>query len=120
MNKWWRYILILVAGVLTISAFWCWGNPSDGTLDYLSLLGTFLELYGLIIMFLELLEVKRTTELLQIAVNTTKTKFQSILSLSDISRSGKTIEEIQAYLGNEKLQMAYLRLKDLRKILIES
>jgi hypothetical protein len=120
MNKWWRYFLIFVFGVLIISCYWYFFKPSDDANNLISLIGTFLEIYGLTITFIELLEVKKTTVLLSTAVKNTKDKFQSILSLTDISRSTKKIDEILSYLGNDKLQMAYLRLKDLRKILVES
>lgn len=120
INKWVIYALILILGTGILLLFWFYKTPSQKTNEFISLLGTFLELYALTITFIELVSVKAATEQIRTSIEETKLKFQSILSLSDISRSSKTIEEIQAYLGNGKLEMAYLRLKDLRKVLIES
>jgi hypothetical protein len=120
MNKWVKYSLIFVAGLLIILAFWFFGKPNNDTNNFISILGTYLELYGLTITILEILEVRKVTTQIELSVQETKKKFQSIFSLSDISRSSKTIAEIQSYLGNNQMQMAYLRLKDLQKVLIES
>ena len=119
-NKWRKYILIFLIGLVILLGFWFIVNPNEKTNNFIKLLGTYLEIYSLIVMFLEILEVKTITEQIDSSIQQTKSKFDSILSLTDISKSTKTIDEIQSYLGNNQVQMAYLRLKDLRKVMIQS
>lgn len=114
----WISILILILG--TLLAFWLGFFDKHKEGELVALIDVILTSIALVIAILEIIVIKNVTDEINKSVEETKAKFASILSLSDISRSTKTIEEIQSYLGNDKVEMAYLRLKDLRKVIIES
>lgn len=115
-HYWWISLIILAIGAFTawvLDFFYKEG-------ELVALIDVTLTTIALTIAILEIASVKEITRQVEKSIDDTKKKFESILSLSEISRSSKTIEEIQSYLGNNKIEMAYLRLKDLRKVIIES
>ena len=82
--------------------------------NFFTLYGTYASLYGLIIAYLQLIKIKVAAQQTKIAVQETSIRMNQILSVSDLSKSIKTIQEIQNYMMAKKYELALLRMKDLR------
>jgi hypothetical protein len=88
-------------------------------LEIISAVGSIASLFGLIIAILQIQSVKDITVATQRAVADTKAQLIQNISISDLAQAIKLIEHIQEYLGNSKLELAYVRLQDLRVLLIQ-
>lgn len=91
----------------------------DRTLiNKLSILGTIASLVGLAITYIQVREIKSISEANKEAILETKESINYALLLSDSSHVSHLIAEIQGYLREEKLELAHLRMKDLKRHLI--
>lgn len=88
-------------------------------INFLSLFGTGASLYGIWLAFLSIQSIKETTESTNIAIKTSLIRVNQLLSVSDISKAAKIVQEIQTSLLSEKLEVALIRMKDLKHILIQ-
>jgi len=61
---------------------------------------------------------KKNILVTNIAIDTTVTKIEKVLTISELSSSTKLIEEIQAYLTANDFSVSLVRLKDLKEIII--
>jgi hypothetical protein len=116
-GKYLKYSLaILAIAFLLAWALKFYSNKGELT----ALIDVTLTTIALMIAILEIFSLRTVANQIQRSVTNATVKIESILSLSEISRSSKTIEEIQAYLGSGRLESAYLRMKDLRKVIVET
>jgi len=121
MTSYRKYYVLISLSIIILVGLIVWGFKFyESQEELIALIDVTLTTIALTIAILEIVSVKKITDQIEQSVVDTKKQFESILSLSDVSRSSKTIEEIQSYLGNKKIEMAYLRLKDLRKVIVES
>jgi hypothetical protein len=75
--------------------------------------------FGLIIAILQIKSVKEITIATQHAIAETKAQLITNISISELAKAVKLIDEIQTYLGLGKYDAAYMRLKDLRILLVQ-
>lgn len=88
-------------------------------LEIISAVGSIASLFGLIIAILQIQSVKVISVATQRAVADTKAQLVQNISISDLAQAIKLIEQIQEYLGYSKFELAYVRLQDLRVLLIQ-
>lgn len=86
--------------------------------NYVSIFGTYLTLCGLIVTFVQIWHTKRVSKETQELVNAAQEKIKYILSVADFSKAIKTVQEIQGYISEDKIESAVLRLSEIKEILI--
>ncbi len=106
---------IIVCGALAVK-LWREGNSPS---QIVSAVGDVASFFGLIIAILQIKSVKEITEATQRAISETKAHLITNLSISDLSKAIKLIEQIQLYLGHRNYELADVRLQDLRIILLQ-
>ncbi|MFH6963575.1 hypothetical protein ACHRVK_14365 [Flavobacterium plurextorum] len=114
-------IIIFIIGLgLTISLFYYFLEVKNRTiLNFLSLFGTFTSLYGLWLAYEQILSLKKSSEETKNAVIDSLKKIDQILSVSELSKANKIIQEIQTSNSNSKHELSLLRMRDLKNILIQ-
>jgi len=117
-----RNAIIILVIVLLISGFvffYVLTAIERTILNFLSLFGTFLSLYGLYLAYVQILDIKRINEGINIAVTDSLNRINQVLSVSELSKANKIIQEIQTSNLNDKYELSLLRMKDLKYILIQ-
>jgi hypothetical protein len=114
-------IIILTIGILGVTiVFYQLSDSNKTLLNFVSLLCNFLSIYGLILAYYQILSLKELSIKTQTAVEISSQQLQKVLSVSELSKSKKLVEEIQQYLHNNDLRGALIRLTDLKEILIQT
>lgn len=91
----------------------------DRTLiNILSIIGTIASLVGLGINYIQLREVKNISEANNKVIKETKESINYVLLLSDSGSVSHLIGDVQGYLREDKLELALVKMKDLKKYLI--
>ena len=122
LNNKYRFwsIFFFVGGTFIIVLIFINLESSQKTVaNAFTLFGTYLSLYGILIAYLQIQSIKETSEKTKRAVEESSNRINQILSVSDLSKSNKVIQEIQYFLQNDKVELALLRMKDLKAILIQ-
>jgi len=112
-------ITLLLGLIVMIGMFFFLKSHERTFLNFLTLIGTYLSVLGLILAYMQIKSIRETAEETNRAVNLSLTRINQVLSVSDLSRFGKVIQEIQTSLMHEKHELALLRMKDLKLILIQ-
>ncbi len=94
-------------------------SEAKPTTEILSAVGSVASFLGLVIALLQIKSVKEITVATQQAIVETRDRLIINISISELGKAFKLIEEIQTYLGNGKYDAAYIRLKDLRILLVQ-
>jgi hypothetical protein len=87
--------------------------------EIVSAVGSVASFFGLAIAILQITSLKKITEATNLAVEETKAGLIQSISISDVSKAIRLIEQIQMYAGHKKFESAHLRLQDLRILLIQ-
>jgi hypothetical protein len=95
-------------------------NFSQSLLNFVTLFGTSLSIFGIYLTYIQILSVKQTNDLTHNAIVASLTKMNQIISISDLSKAIKTTHEIQGYIVIEKYELALLRMRDLKLVLIQA
>ena len=122
MNNKYRFwaILFFIIGTIIITSVFISLEVSQKTIaNAFTLFGTYFSLYGILIAYLQIQSIRETSEKTKEAVEQSSSRINQILSVSDLSKSNKVIQEIQIFLQNDKLELALIRMKDLKSILIQ-
>ena len=112
--------LIIVSGIM-ITLFFIWILKSEDrtTINFLSVTGTFASLVGLGVTYVQVKEIKTISESNKEAIIQTKDSINNVLLLSDSVHVSHIINETQGYLIKEEtINLALLRMKDLKRYLI--
>jgi len=113
-------ILIFIIGFLGLYIYY---NSLDKTfknsLNLISIFGSYLSLFGIIMSFYQIYDLKAINDKTQKEVNLSLIKINNILSVSELSKSLKIVDEIQNSLRVNKNELALIRMKDLKYILIQ-
>jgi hypothetical protein len=99
--------------------FYLLEDKDKTTVNGFTLFGTYFSLYGLAIAYLQIQSINQTSRQTKIAVEKSLLRITQVLSVSDLSRANKTIQEIQSFIIQEKYEIALMRMKDLKGILIQ-
>lgn len=84
-----------------------------------TLFGTFLSLFGLAIAYIQIQSINKTSEQTKLAIEKSLQRINQILSVSELSKATKTIQEVQSFILQNKHEIALMRMKDLKSILIQ-
>ncbi len=85
----------------------------------LSTVGSVASLVGLGIVLLQLQSIKRVSEATSRAVSDTRAQLILNVSIADVSRLIKLIEQVQSSAGDGKFELAHSKLQDARILLIQ-
>lgn len=113
-------ILIFLIIALIITGLFFWLDPHQTTLNFISIFGTYASLYGIFITYIQIQSVKEHNNITQKAIEKSLTRINQIISVADLSKAIKTTQEIQNYIVLEKHEIALLRMRDLKFILIQA
>lgn len=109
---------LYILGLILMSALFYLKVTDKNLLNYFSFSGTYTSVFGIIIAYAQIISVRETAEKTEIEVRNSNKKIMNILQVSDLAKAIKLVQEIQNYLYSEKIEIAILRLKDLKSILI--
>lgn len=113
-------IFSFIISFLVIVIFYYNLNDKDkNIINFISLFGTFLSVFGLVLAYLQLESIKQINQKTQEEVKNSMERINDILSVSELSKSIKIIQEIQNYLHNQKSELSLIRMKDLKQVLIQ-
>lgn len=97
-----------------------WLPDKDKTVvNAFTLFGTFFSLFGLAVAYIQIQNIKKTSQQTKLAVEKSLLRINQVLSVSELSKANKTIQEIQSFLLHQKHEIALMRMKDLKSILIQ-
>lgn len=112
--------IFYIAGLLLVSfIFYFFPEKQKSLMNYISYFGTYTSIFGIMITYTQILSVKEISEDTKLKVENSLQKTFKILTISELSKSIKLVQEIQNYLLNNKLESAIIRLKDLKNTLIQ-
>lgn len=113
-------IIISVIGTLITSyAFYCLEDKDKTVVNAFTLFGTCFSLFGLAFAYIQIQSINQTSQQTKLAVEKSLLRINQVLSISELSKANKTIQEIQASLRQQKYEIALIRMKDLKSILIQ-
>lgn len=113
-------LIKLVGGILLIAfgaAIWAYYKGFQHPLDLLNITGAIASTFGLFIVFLQVSALRSSSEAAYQAAQTTRDEIMAFLSVLDIVRTVKLVQEIQAFNRAEKHEIAILRMQDLKYVL---
>ena len=90
-------ILLIILTLIIIIIFFCLPNKEKTVVNGFTVFGTYFSLLGLLIAYIQIRSIKKTSEATKTAVNESLLKMSRVLSVSDISKSVRTIREIQSF-----------------------
>lgn len=115
-----KMILSFIVGVILIGfVFFTLKDTEQTVVNFFTLFGTFLSLFGLGVAYIQILDIKNINEGIQLAVSDSLKRINQVLSVSELSKANKIIQEIQTSNLNQKYEISLLRMKDLKHILIQ-
>lgn len=119
-NQWYIISSIFISGVAIELIFQYILDKKDQTsINFISLCGTFVSLIGLFITYIQVISLKQATEKTKLEIDNTLNRVNQILSISDLSKANKIIQEIQTSNLQNKLELSLMRMKDLKHMLIQ-
>lgn len=111
---------MFVLGTGIISLLYYNLNPElKNIVNFFTLYGTFASLFGLWLAYLQIKSIKETGEQTNIAVGKSLVRINQVLSVSELSKASKIVQEIQSSILHNKHELALIRMKDLKQILIQ-
>jgi hypothetical protein len=115
-----RIVVVFLLGTLLITLFYInLESSSKNVVNFFTLYGTFATLFGLWLTYLQIKTISETNYFTTMEVRKSLDRINQVLSVSDLSRANKIIQEIQSSILNSKIELALLRAKDLKTILIQ-
>ncbi len=93
-------------------------EEQKSVVNIVSIVGTYASVFGLIIAFIQILSIKRISEATKNEVLQTQKRLSQIISVSELSKANKIIQEIQHFISTDKHELGLLRMKDLKEIII--
>lgn len=79
--------------------------------------GSFASVWGIVLVFIQMLGVIKSNLAIEKEVTNTKEQISKMMNISDISRHAQMISELHSYIANEKWELAHLRLLEINVIL---
>ena len=111
------FLLIIIAIIIVIGKLKVW---EKSLVSYVSIIGTFLTLFGIIVAYLQILSLKHAAKATKKAVTNSIKKINQISLISDLSKSAASVEEIQSHIRAEDYKSALLRYTDIKSTLIKA
>lgn len=115
-----KAIVVFLIGTIIISIiYYSLKSELRNIVNFFTLYGTFGSLFGLFLAYLQIQSIRQTSQQTKEAVDKSLVRINQVLSVSELSRANKVIQEIQSSILNSKNELALLRMKDLKQILIQ-
>jgi len=95
-------------------------SDQQTVVNFFTLYGTFASVFGICITYLQIKSVKEANEGTELAIWQSLKRTNQLLSVAEISKSIKVINEIQNYISYKKYDLALIRLRDLKFSLIQN
>lgn len=89
-------------------------------LAYVAVFGTIASIVGLILAYIKILALKDSSDMIKKEVERTVSRVDTIVSVSDLSKTKALIEDIQTYLRSKNYYGAIIRLGDLKEALVSA
>lgn len=113
-------ILIVVGLLLTLYIVgFKLTDTEKTTVNVFSIIGTIASAFGLAIALIQIVALKEISVVTQTTIQDTKEKLMLGISISDVTEAIKLISEIDSFIGNQKYEIARLKIIDLREKLIQ-
>ncbi|MES2765341.1 MAG: hypothetical protein V4642_05710 [Bacteroidota bacterium] len=120
MNRNTALILLLILILVGFTIVLWYLDPVDRTkINILAIIGTLISIYGLALAYLQIHSLRETAEKTEKAVNAANERINQILSVSELSKTIQSVREVQNYIKSEKYELAQLRMKDVKSVLIQ-
>jgi hypothetical protein len=113
------FVLSIIGIVFCIGLGAALHKQGKGIAEIVSAVGSVASFFGLIIAILQIASLKQISEATERTIRQTRAELVSAVSISDVSKAIKLIEQVQTLLGNNKFELAHLRLQDLRTLLLQ-
>ena len=111
---------LVTIGIILTLLFISKIKETDRTLiNILSIIGTMASLFGLTIAFIQIVALKEISVVTQRTIHDTKDKLMLGISISDVTEAIMLVREIESYIGDQKFEIARLKLVDLREKVIQ-
>ncbi len=112
--------LVIIGLILTLYILGFKISDEEKSLvNSLSIIGTMASFFGLAIAFIQIVALKEISVITQSTISDTKDKLILGISISDVTEAIKLISEIDSYLGNQKYEIARIKILELRDKLIQ-
>lgn len=85
----------------------------------ISVIGSFASTFGIALTYIQIMSVKEISSSINKAVGGAMDELFKAFSISDLSKSSRLAQEIQTLLRTGKIDSSYLRMQDLRFMLIQ-
>ena len=108
---------LLLVGLLYFVFF---DQKDQNMINGITVLGTYLSLLGIVISYFQIKSVKDINEKTKTAIEKSLQRLNQLVVVADLSKAIKIIDEIQQYIVHEYYQIALIRMKDLKSILIQA
>ena len=114
-------VFLIIAGLLLTLYFvgFKLTDEEKTTINILSVIGTIASSFGLAIALIQIIALKEISVVTQSTIHDTKEKLMLGISISDVTEAIKLIAEIDSFIGNQKYEIARLKIVDLREKLIQ-
>lgn len=111
---------ILVGCITIIVLCFILENKDRTIINIVSIIGTCFSLTGLIIAIKQISALNKITDATKKAVDSNTLRINQVLSISEVSRAVKLVEQIQEFIRNSMYEKAHLRMQDLKYIIIKT
>jgi hypothetical protein len=118
-NKLITLFYFIVGAIIAMIIFFTLDKKDITIVNFFTIFGTYASLFGLWIAYRQLLSLQAVNTETKNAVDKSLNRINQILSVSELSKANKIIQEIQTSNLNSKYELSLLRMKDLKYILIQ-
>ena len=117
-NLIWTTIIAVIGTIGLILILKNLPEDQKSAVSVISIIGTYASVFGLIIACIQIFSLKRISEATKIEVLLTQKRLSQVISVSELSKANKIIQEIQHFISTDKHELGLLRMKDLKEIII--
>ena len=120
-NADWLTVVLIIFGLVMTFYILVFGlsTAEKTTINVISVIGTMASLFGLAIAFIQIIALKEISVITQTTISDTKNKLMLGISISDVTEAISLVSEIDSFIGNQKYEIARLKIIDLREKIIQ-
>ncbi len=113
---------IFIIGLLLMSLlyFVFIEQKDQNMINGITVFGTYFSVFGIFISYLQIKSAAAINIETKYAIEKSLEKMNQLILVADLSKANKIIDEIQQYIVHEYYQIALIRMKDLKSILIQA
>lgn len=113
-----KFVVPLIISVVACVLF-CWLSTKFDIGNHLSIIGSIASLFGLWLAYKQIQTIKDITSKTNEAVQSKLKYLNGFLTMADMTRIISSTKEILGYLSSSKMELALLRMRDLRTELVQ-